>query len=90
MPQSQQTEKSIAPGSMLPIRTVANLTSINPVTLRAWERRYNLITPQRTPKGHRLYTEADVELIRQVLELSLIHISEPTRPFTLSRMPSSA
>ena len=24
------------------------------------------------------------------LELSLIHISEPTRPFTLSRMPSSA
>ena len=25
-----------------------------------------------------------------ILELSLIHISEPTRPFTLSRMPSSA
>ena len=25
-----------------------------------------------------------------VLGLSLIHISEPTRPFTLSRMPSSA
>ena len=25
-----------------------------------------------------------------LLELSLIHISEPTRPFTLSRMPSSA
>ena len=24
------------------------------------------------------------------LTLSLIHISEPTRPFTLSRMPSSA
>ena len=24
------------------------------------------------------------------LGLSLIHISEPTRPFTLSRMPSSA
>jgi DNA-binding transcriptional MerR regulator len=48
---------------------VANLTGINPVTLRAWERRYNLITPQRTPKGHRLYTEDDVELIKQVLEL---------------------
>jgi len=69
MPQSQLAEKSIAPGSMLPIRTVANLTGINPVTLRAWERRYNLITPQRTPKGHRLYTEDDVELIKQVLEL---------------------
>jgi DNA-binding transcriptional MerR regulator len=69
MPQSQQTEKPIAPGSMLPIRTVATLTGINPVTLRAWERRYNLITPQRTPKGHRLYTEDDVELIKQVLDL---------------------
>ncbi len=69
MPQSQQAEKPIVPGSMLPIRTVANLTGINPVTLRAWERRYQLITPQRTPKGHRLYTEDDVALITQVLDL---------------------
>ena len=28
--------------------------------------------------------------IGQGVRLSLIHISEPTRPFTLSRMPSSA
>ncbi len=69
MPQSQPAEKTIAPGSLLPIRTVADLTGVNPVTLRAWERRYNLITPQRTPKGHRLYTEEDVEHIRHVLEL---------------------
>ncbi|MGB5471953.1 MAG: MerR family transcriptional regulator [Gammaproteobacteria bacterium] len=69
MPQVETAEKSIIPGSLLPIRTVANLTGVNPVTLRAWERRYNLVTPQRTPKGHRLYTEEDVELIRQVLDL---------------------
>jgi DNA-binding transcriptional MerR regulator len=65
----QPAEKPIAPGSRLPIRTVANLTGINPVTLRAWERRYKLITPQRTPKGHRLYTQDDVELIKRVLDL---------------------
>ena len=29
-------------------------------------------------------------LAAETLQLSLIHISEPTRPFTLSRMPSSA
>ena len=69
MLQSSLAEKPALAGSFLPIRTVANLTGINPVTLRAWERRYNLITPRRTPKGHRLYTEEDVELIRQVLEL---------------------
>jgi len=69
MPQSSPAEKPALAGSFLPIRTVANLTGINPVTLRAWERRYNLITPRRTPKGHRLYTEDDVEMIKQVLEL---------------------
>lgn len=68
-PPAQTPEKSVTPGSLLPIRTVANLTGVNPVTLRAWERRYNLISPRRTAKGHRLYTESDVERIRQVLDL---------------------
>lgn len=54
---------------LYPIRTVSALTGVNPVTLRAWERRYGLIQPQRTPKGHRLYTEADIERIHRILEL---------------------
>ncbi|MCQ4347541.1 MerR family transcriptional regulator [Pseudomonas stutzeri] len=51
----------------LPIREVARRTGINPVTLRAWERRYGLIVPQRTAKGHRLYGEAHVERIQAIL-----------------------
>ena len=39
------------------------------MTLRAWERRYGLIRPMRTPKGHRLYTHQDVERIRRVQAL---------------------
>jgi DNA-binding transcriptional MerR regulator/methylmalonyl-CoA mutase cobalamin-binding subunit len=58
-----------ATDSHFPIRTVANLTGINPVTLRAWERRYKLITPQRTAKGHRLYSQMDIERIQRVLAL---------------------
>jgi DNA-binding transcriptional MerR regulator len=54
---------------LVPIRTVSSLTGVNPVTLRAWERRYGLIKPVRTPKGHRLYTMADVELINQAITL---------------------
>src|SRR5512143_4115179 len=54
---------------LVPIRTVSSLTGVNPVTLRAWERRYGLVKPVRTPKGHRLYTMADVELINQVVAL---------------------
>ncbi len=52
-----------------PIRTVAGLTGVNPVTLRAWERRYGLIRPVRTAKGHRLYTRAHIDLINRILEL---------------------
>ncbi|MFD1693141.1 MerR family transcriptional regulator [Azotobacter chroococcum] len=51
----------------LPIREVARQTGVNPVTLRAWERRYGLILPRRTPKGHRLYNEAHVARIHAVL-----------------------
>jgi DNA-binding transcriptional MerR regulator len=54
---------------LLPIRTVSALTGVNAVTIRAWERRYKLITPQRTPKGHRLYTHQNVERIRQIVAL---------------------
>jgi MerR family transcriptional regulator, light-induced transcriptional regulator len=52
-----------------PIRTVAALTGVKVITLRAWERRYGLIRPGRTGKGHRLYTHAHVERIRRVLAL---------------------
>lgn len=55
---------------LFPIRTVARLTGINPITLRAWERRHNLIRPIRTPSGHRLYSTADIELIRRIQTLS--------------------
>jgi DNA-binding transcriptional MerR regulator len=52
----------------LPIREVARLTGVNAVTLRAWERRYRLIVPQRTPKGHRLYSAEHVERILAILK----------------------
>lgn len=55
---------------MLPISTVCALTGVNPITLRAWERRHGLIEPRRTRKGRRLYSEADVERIRRVLALT--------------------
>ena len=51
----------------LPIREVARRTGVNAVTLRAWERRYGLIVPQRTPKGHRLFSEEHVQQILNIL-----------------------
>lgn len=51
----------------LPIREVARQTGVNAVTLRAWERRYGLIVPQRTPKGHRLFSSEHVQRILMIL-----------------------
>lgn len=53
--------------NLVPIRDVARLTGVNPVTLRAWERRYGLIQPTRTESGHRLYSESDIRAIRSIL-----------------------
>ena len=54
---------------LFPIRTVATLTGVNAITLRAWERRYGLVQPVRTDSGHRLYTQAHIDTIHQVLAL---------------------
>lgn len=53
---------------LYPIREVSRLTGVNSVTLRAWERRYGLIRPQRTPKGHRLYAQDDITRVERILQ----------------------
>ena len=52
---------------LFPIREVARLTGVNPVTLRAWERRYGLIEPTRTESGHRLYSMTDIDRVRSII-----------------------
>ncbi|MGE7991226.1 MerR family transcriptional regulator [Pseudomonas sp. NPDC089554] len=60
-------EDNLAHQELFPIREVARLTGVNPVTLRAWERRYGLIQPTRTDSGHRLYSQADIDTIACIL-----------------------
>ena len=55
--------------SLFPIGTVSDQTGVPAVTLRAWERRYSLLKPSRTPKGHRLYSQQDIQRVKQVLRL---------------------
>jgi DNA-binding transcriptional MerR regulator len=51
------------------IHAVAELTGVPEATLRAWERRYAVPTPLRTPSGYRLYSHKDVELVKRMREL---------------------
>ena len=63
------TDENKDTDNCFPIRELSARTQVNTVTLRAWERRYGLLKPQRTAKGHRLYSEQDVAIIEKVLAL---------------------
>lgn len=70
-------------------------TGIAPETLRAWERRYGLLEPERGPGGHRLYTDEDLRVMRRVLTLlesgrSIGEIARMGRRALLASVPATS
>ncbi|MEX2324307.1 MAG: MerR family transcriptional regulator [Nitriliruptoraceae bacterium] len=55
--------------AVMRIGEVALRTNVKVPTLRAWERRYGLLQPERTVGGHRLYSERDVVRVRDMSRL---------------------
>jgi DNA-binding transcriptional MerR regulator len=51
----------------LTISDVVERTGVSEGTLRMWERRHGFPTPERTPSGHRRYSEEQLELVRRVV-----------------------
>jgi DNA-binding transcriptional MerR regulator/methylmalonyl-CoA mutase cobalamin-binding subunit len=54
-----------------PIQVVARRTGLSPDLIRAWERRYQAVAPQRSHTARRLYSDEDVarlHLLRQATE----------------------
>lgn len=51
------------------ISVAATLAGMHPQTLRIYEQR-RLITPRRTPKGTRLYSDENVHTLRRIQELT--------------------
>lgn len=51
------------------ISVAASLAGMHPQTLRIYEQR-RLITPQRTPKGTRLYSDENVRALRRIQEFT--------------------
>ncbi|MCL6585921.1 MAG: MerR family transcriptional regulator [Anoxybacillus sp.] len=52
---------------MYNMKAVEAMVGIPAGTIRMWERRYQIITPQRSESGHRLYTDEQVELLRKIV-----------------------
>jgi MerR family transcriptional regulator/heat shock protein HspR len=51
------------------ISVAAELAEMHPQTLRMYEAR-GLITPKRSPKGTRLYSQEDVDRLRRIQEMT--------------------
>jgi len=49
--------------------TLSRLTGLSPILLRAWERRYGLLQPERGTGGHRLYTDGDLAVLQKTRKL---------------------
>ncbi|MGI9247281.1 MAG: MerR family transcriptional regulator, partial [Steroidobacteraceae bacterium] len=53
---------------MYSIKAVSQATGLSVETLRAWERRYGIVAPQRDDLGRRVYRPDDVLRLRRLRE----------------------
>jgi DNA-binding transcriptional MerR regulator len=62
----------VAEGKLLRIGELSRRSGVSPELLRAWERRYGVLRPTRSPGGLRLYSLEDLERVRRMRE----HLAE--------------
>lgn len=74
------------------IQAVAETTGVPAATLRQWERRYGLPSPDRTASSYRLYSDADIEDIQRMQALAATGVSpsEAARIITAERAARDA
>ncbi|PSM32477.1 MerR family transcriptional regulator [Haliangium sp. UPWRP_2] len=65
------------------IRTVSQMTGLSPALIRAWEARYRLVVPERTPAGYRLYSDEDVALLQGAQRL----VQRGIAPMEVAQLP---
>lgn len=56
--------------SFFNIHIASQLSGVAAATIRAWEKRYNVLTPLRADNGHRLYSESDIEKLSILQQLT--------------------
>lgn len=51
------------------IRVLSLHSGVSEYNIRSWEKRYGILTPERTKGGHRLYSEKDILILRGIKNL---------------------
>ncbi len=85
------------------ISTVAKRSGVKADLIRAWERRYEAVTPSRTEGGHRVYSDLDIARLKllnqatseghsigQIAQLPLEELHKLIEPEQASQNPSPA
>lgn len=54
------------------IQVASQLSGVAAATIRAWEKRYNAVVPERGDNKHRLYSEQDIEKLALLFKLTEI------------------
>lgn len=54
-----------------PIQVVARRTGLSADVIRAWEKRYDVVSPTRSASGRRLYSDADIERLQLLARATL-------------------
>lgn len=57
------------------IQTAAQLSGLSPHTIRAWEKRYQALAPDRSANGRRLYTSVEIDRLIMLSRLTQLGIS---------------
>ena len=81
---------------MYSIKAVSQATGLTVETLRAWERRYRVVVPERDGTGRRVYRAEDVLRLRRLREATerghpigrLVHLDEPALAGLIEASPA--
>ena len=84
---ARMPNRAAAPPAILhPIQIVTHRTGVSADVLRVWEKRYAVVTPIRSTSGRRLYSDADIERLRL-----LVQATRTGRPIgQVAALPTSA
>jgi DNA-binding transcriptional MerR regulator len=69
MPSTATATQTTTEKDFYRIGEVSRLTNLKPFVLRYWETEFPMLEPVKSPSGHRLYRQEDVEMVLRIKRL---------------------
>jgi DNA-binding transcriptional MerR regulator len=69
MPSNGAAAQTASEKGLYRIGEVSRLTNLKPFVLRYWETEFPMLEPVKSPSGHRLYRQEDVDMVLRIKRL---------------------